>query len=79
VTDGNRCGDAQPNIKQSLGNPVEDGEGRIEGARRVITRKPTESTNLGPQGLIETEVPPESIQGTDLGPLHRCNSCGVWS
>jgi hypothetical protein len=43
ATDGNRCSDLQPNVRKSLGNPMEKGGRRIEGAREVkeITRKPT--------------------------------------
>jgi hypothetical protein len=41
-----------------LGNPGEGGR-QIEGAREVMdtTRKPTESNVLGPEGLIEAELP----------------------
>jgi hypothetical protein len=51
--DENRCRDPQSNISRSSGSLVEEGEGRTEGAREVkhITRKTTESTNLGPYGL----------------------------
>ena len=47
---GNSCRDPQPNIRWSSRNIVEDGGGRIEGAREIkdTTRKPIESTNLGP-------------------------------
>jgi hypothetical protein len=54
VTDGNRCRHPQPDIKWNLGNSVEE----REGGRGVkdTTRKPTASTNLGPYGLIETDL-----------------------
>jgi hypothetical protein len=55
VTDGNRCKGPQPNTRQSLGNPAEEGEAGVR-ARGVkdTTRKSTESTKLVPQGLTET-------------------------
>ena len=48
MTDGNRGRDPQPNIR--LGESYGRGGGRIKGDREVkdTTRKPTESTNLGP-------------------------------
>ena len=51
---------------------MEEGVGRIERAREVkdTTRKPIESTNMGIQGLTETDRQPESMHGTDLAP--RC-------
>ena len=57
MTDGNRGRDPQPNIR--LGESYGRGGGRIKGDREVkdTTRKPTESTNLGPWGLTETEPP----------------------
>lgn len=45
-TTGSRCKDPQPNDRQSLGNPVQDGE---KGANRIkyTIRKPTKSTDVG--------------------------------
>jgi hypothetical protein len=42
--------------------------GRIEGARGVkdTTRKPTDSTNLDPQGLLKSELPNRSMNGKYL-------------
>ena len=52
---------------------MEDGE---EGVRRVkeTTRKPAESANIGPGGLIETEPPTKYTHEMDLGPLQICDS-----
>lgn len=38
---------------------MEEEGGRIEGDRwvKITTRKPTESTNLAPQGIMETDLP----------------------
>jgi hypothetical protein len=59
--------------------------GRIEGARGIkdTTRKPAESTHLGPWGLTETE-PPSREHAWDRLSLphphtHICNKCAVWS
>jgi hypothetical protein len=68
-----------------LGESYGRGRGRIEGARGVkdTIRKPTESTNLGPWGLMETELPvsmePGSINEMDLGPPHICSSFAAGS
>ena len=56
---------------------------RIEqtGGAQDPTGTPTESTNLGPQGLTETK-PLKSIQGLDLGTLvaqHICSVCATWT
>ena len=50
--------------------------GWIVGDRGVkdTRRKPTESINLSPYGLIENELPTGSLHGTDLGSLHICYS-----
>ena len=41
----------------SLGNPAKErGEGLQETGVKDTKIKPTESTNLGPQGLTETEL-----------------------
>lgn len=47
----------------------------IEGARQVKDgpRKPTESTNLGPQASRKQNCQPEIMNGTDLGSL--CTHC----
>lgn len=78
--DGNWCRDPQPNIK---GRWVSFGRGgrKIEVARGVkdIISKPTESTNLGPYGFTETELSTREHDGTDIVPLHICNSCVFWS
>jgi hypothetical protein len=49
-TNGNRYKDPQPIISQSFRNPMEEGRKKIVGARGVedSTRKPIDSTNLGP-------------------------------
>lgn len=43
-----------------------------------ITRKHTESTNLGLEQLTQTE-PPERLFDTDLGTLHIYHIYVVWS
>lgn len=42
-----------------MDNPLEEGGVRIKGTREVkdATRKPTESTKLGSEGLKATELP----------------------
>lgn len=58
VRDRNRCREPEANIGQSLGNPVERGRKECRSQRVKDTRgKPIESTNLGPEGLTETETP----------------------
>ena len=58
-TDRNRCRDPQPNISQSSGESCDRTGDRGEQARgaKDTTRRPTESTSLGPWGLTETEPP----------------------
>ena len=49
--DGGRCRDPQPNIRQSPGSLVE--EWGIEVSKSELkdtTRRPTETTNIGPWG-----------------------------
>ena len=59
-----------------LGDSCGRGRGRIVKVRgnKDITRKPTESANLGPQGLTETELTIRSLHGSNLDPLHICYS-----
>jgi hypothetical protein len=45
-SDGNRCRDPQPNIRQSSGNLVEGGEEELKKPERSRTHK--KSFNLGP-------------------------------
>jgi hypothetical protein len=48
--------DPQPNNRQNLGNPIEEGEeGLKEPMGQECHRNPTESTNLGPWGPTETK------------------------
>ena len=72
--------DADPHSQTLSGslNPWER-VGGIEEARadKYTTRKPTESTNLGLQGLTEMELPTGQMHEMDLGPLHICNSCAA--
>ena len=60
---GNRCRDSQSNIKESCR--------RVEnktkaGGDKDITRRPTESTNLGPWRLTETEPPTKKAYRSSL-------------
>jgi hypothetical protein len=54
AADENKCRDPQANIRQNLGSRVEEWGDRIqqagEGDVKDTTRRPTESTNLGPGG-----------------------------
>lgn len=52
----------------------------LEGVRDT-TRRPTVSVNLGPWGLTETtnQRVCVCVGGGDLGLLHICSRCGVWS
>ena len=45
ATDGNRCRDPQPNIRQSLGNPVEEGRKDFRSQRGQGHHKKTYRTN----------------------------------
>jgi hypothetical protein len=57
---GNICKDPKPNIRQSLGSLVEEwgmGIGLGKEGVKDTTRRPTESTNLGPWGFTTTEPP----------------------
>ena len=58
----------QAELKESCGR-VGD---RIKGAGEVkdTTTRPTELTNLGPWGLIETEPPTKIMQELYLDPTH---------
>lgn len=48
ATGGNNCRDPQPNIRESLGSPMEDGkEGLKEPEELRISKKTYEFTNLG--------------------------------
>lgn len=42
-------------------------------------RKRTESANIDPQCLSETEPPTRSKHRLDLSPLHICSRCSAWS
>jgi hypothetical protein len=66
--DGNRCRDAQPNIKPSSGSFVEEWEIELSQLERVkdTTRRLTESTNLGPWRLTETEPPTKKAYRSSL-------------
>jgi hypothetical protein len=53
-----------------------------KGARGIkdITRRPTESANLGPKGLTETELSTKvDTWASSLGPLYIYNRCVAWS
>ena len=55
AADGNGCSEQQMEFSESCGRVGE----RIKGAGGVMdtTRRPTESTKLGPWGLMETKPP----------------------
>lgn len=59
ATYGSRCRDLQPNIRQTLKNPVEEEKEGLKEPSGVkdTTRKPTESTTLDLQRLTETDPP----------------------
>lgn len=68
----------QVELGESCGN-VGDRSGQTRGVKD-ITRRPTQSANLGPWELTETEAPTkEHVSGLDLGSLHNCNSYAAWS
>jgi hypothetical protein len=64
AADGNRCRDSQSNIRQKLVSLRRVGN-RIERAGGVkdTTRRPTESTKLGPWVLTEAESPSKEYAG----------------
>jgi len=67
ATDGNRCKDPQPNIRQSLGKPVEEEEVELkEPERSRNIKKYTKANNLGPWGVQSLSSQAESTHGTDL-------------
>ena len=49
------------------------------GRDKDSTRSPSESTNLDPYKLLETEYQPKSIQGLDLYSPQIHSRCAVWS
>ena len=79
--DGNGCRGPQPNIKQSLENPVEERkEGRQEPKRsRTLQENLQSQLTWVHRGSQRLNCQPESIHGIDLGPLHICNSCAAGS
>lgn len=42
------------------------------------TKRPTETTNLAPWGLTETQSQGKKRQVLELGPLHICSRCSDW-
>jgi hypothetical protein len=67
---------------QTLGRAGESCErqgGRSEVARKVkdTTEKPTEAITWVHRGSQRLNCQPESMYGTEPGPLHICNICGV--
>jgi hypothetical protein len=59
---------------------VEEGaEGLKEQKVSDTTGKPTKSINLGTIGAQRLNCQPESMSGTDLGPLPIRNSCATGS
>lgn len=46
-----------------------------EGEVKDTIRRPTESTNLGPQGLREPGAPTREHAGAGPRPLHICGKC----
>jgi hypothetical protein len=55
--------------------------GRIEGAREVkdTEENPQNQRTWTHRGSQRLNCQPESLRGTDLGPLLMCNSCVAWS
>jgi hypothetical protein len=55
--------------------------GRATGTGDVkdSTKRPTESTNLGPRGLTGLNHQPKSIHWLDQVPRHLCSRCTAWS
>jgi hypothetical protein len=80
TADGNRCRDSQPNIRQNLGIMWKS---RVKNWRSqkclVHQRKPTESTNLDPYGIIWLSNSSDTIHRADLRPLDIYNRCVGWS
>ena len=62
AVEGGRCKDPQPHIRLSSGSLVEERD-RSEPVRRDTSRRPTESTNLGPWGLTEPQPPSRELAG----------------
>jgi hypothetical protein len=57
-------GESYGRIERKIEGPEED---------KHSTGRPTESPNLNPQGLPETESPTREEAWVDLGPVHICS------
>jgi len=81
IWDGKRCKDPQLNIRQSLGDIVEEGEKWLkkpERSRTVLENLKNQVT-WDHRVSLRLNHQPESMHGTDLGPLHILNRCAAWS
>lgn len=81
-TDGDRCTGPQPRIRQSLGNPLNEGEERCLGAWGVRN-----TTKISPQNQLTWDHKSSHrlshqwgrLYWNDLSPLYICYSYGAWS
>lgn len=71
--DVNRCRGPQSNIRQNSLSHMEEWGMELSNLVKIITRRPTVSTNLGPWGHTETVTPTKNYSGLDLGTLSTCS------
>lgn len=77
----NRLINPQPNLRQNLGNPMEEGTGQFkEPVRSGIPQKNIQNQLTLAHSCQETpNHKTESMHGMDLSPWHICNSCRAQS
>ena len=83
ATDGSRFRDPQPQMRQTSGNPVGDGEeGLSEPEDPRTTRENTQSTDQGSWELMKTKMPTRELvwdqHGSSAYVLQLCGLVFFW-